>query len=131
MPAPILTTRYQYLLRVLQIAKSWVEQLSAVGKPIDNEDLISFIINGLNLAYTSLWPQTPLLQYPTLTSLDFEAGLLSYEILITSKQQSADGFLLPKIWNPNQKEVQSTKKQLIYTNQAKFFIQVRKFSLIL
>jgi hypothetical protein len=32
----------------VQNAKIWSDELAAVGKPIADEDLISFIVNGLN-----------------------------------------------------------------------------------
>ena len=32
----------------LNQAKSWADQLAAVGKPVDDDELISFIISGLN-----------------------------------------------------------------------------------
>ena len=33
------------------MAKSWAEQLAATGKPVEEGDLISFIISGLNPSF--------------------------------------------------------------------------------
>ena len=30
------------------MAKSWVDQLTAVSKPVDDDDLISYIVSGVN-----------------------------------------------------------------------------------
>uniref|UniRef100_A0A2N9EGZ0 Integrase catalytic domain-containing protein n=1 Tax=Fagus sylvatica TaxID=28930 RepID=A0A2N9EGZ0_FAGSY len=35
----------------LQMAKSWADQLAAIGKPVDEDDLISFILSGLNPSF--------------------------------------------------------------------------------
>ena len=32
----------------LQLAKSWADQLAAANKPVDDDDLISYIVSGLN-----------------------------------------------------------------------------------
>ena len=37
----------------LRTAKKWADQLVAIGKPTEDEDLISFILSGLNLSYNS------------------------------------------------------------------------------
>lgn len=35
----------------LQLAKSCADQLAASGKPVDDDDLISYVIGGLNSSY--------------------------------------------------------------------------------
>jgi hypothetical protein len=35
------------------VAKSWADQLAAVGKTVDDEDLISYVVGGLNPSYHS------------------------------------------------------------------------------
>jgi hypothetical protein len=35
------------------LAKSWADQLATMGKPIDDDDLISFIISGLNPSFNA------------------------------------------------------------------------------
>jgi hypothetical protein len=37
----------------LKIAKNWANQLAAIGKPTDDEDLVCYIISGLNPNYNS------------------------------------------------------------------------------
>jgi hypothetical protein len=38
-------------IEYLQLAKSWADQLAAMGKPVDEEDIISFTICGLNPSF--------------------------------------------------------------------------------
>ena len=37
----------------LNQAKQWVDELSAIGKPLEDDDLISFIISGINPMFNS------------------------------------------------------------------------------
>jgi hypothetical protein len=67
----------------LLTAKSWADQLAAVGKTVDDEDLISYVEGGLNPSY-----------HPFITSLsfatreasisfdDFSMQLLNFELLL-------------------------------------------------
>ncbi len=63
----------------LQMAKSWAEQLAATGKPVEEDDLISFIISGLNPSFNvfvttfNLTTRDTLLPYA-----NFESELLNH-----------------------------------------------------
>lgn len=74
----------------LQKAKLLADQLAVVSKPIDDEDLITFIINGLNPSFNSL---IPVYNYATRDKQpffeDFQAELLSHEMLLDQQQARA------------------------------------------
>jgi hypothetical protein len=72
----------------LRIAKSFADQLAAISKPTDYEDLISFIITGLNSSFNSF-----VLSYTIATCdhppfFDFLGELLSHEMLLTQQQDA-------------------------------------------
>jgi hypothetical protein len=70
----------------LNQAKTWADQLAAVGKPVDDDDLISFIISGLNPIYHSFIAAFSLANRSCEMSFtDFQSELLSHEILIESQ----------------------------------------------
>jgi len=71
----------------LSQAKSWADELSAVGKPVEDDDLISFVINGINPTYNSFVTAFTLRDCET-TSHDFQSELLSHEILLQNQQQT-------------------------------------------
>jgi hypothetical protein len=72
-------------------AKSWADQLRAVGKPVDDDDLISYIMSGLNPSYISFISSFNLLTRQTTVTLeDFQAELLNHEILLANQQHSTD-----------------------------------------
>lgn len=50
----ILNQGSQTCVEYLQTAKSWADQLAAVGKAIDDDDLISYVIGGLNPSFNSV-----------------------------------------------------------------------------
>jgi hypothetical protein len=70
----------------LRLAKSIADQLAAVGKPADDEDLISFIMSGLNPSFnsfiTSYYVNT---RDHSPTFANFQDDVLSHEMLL--KQQ--------------------------------------------
>lgn len=74
----------------LNTAKQWADQLSAVGKPVEDDDLISFTISGLNPMYNSFVAAFSFHVHDrTMTFANFQAELLSNEILIQSQQHQA------------------------------------------
>jgi len=74
----------------LNQAKSWADQLAALGKLVDNDDLISFIINGLNPLYHSFVAAFSLaIRNCDMSFLDFQSELLSHEILIENQSQQS------------------------------------------
>ncbi|KAB5516654.1 hypothetical protein DKX38_027302 [Salix brachista] len=70
----------------VQAAKSYANQLAAVGKSIDDDDLISYIIGGLNNEYTSFITSFSFAtrDHP-LSFYDFQSELLSYETLLENQ----------------------------------------------
>lgn len=71
----------------LHQAKLWADQLSAMGKTVDDEDLISFVINGLNPTYNSFITAFYFaVRDREMSFADFQAELLSHEILLESQQ---------------------------------------------
>ncbi|KAB5519935.1 hypothetical protein DKX38_024254 [Salix brachista] len=73
----------------VQAAKSYANQLAAVGKSIDDDDLISYIIGGLNTEYTSFIPSFSFAtrDHP-LSFYDFKSELLSYETLLENQAKT-------------------------------------------
>jgi hypothetical protein len=73
-------------MEYLNQAKSWVDQLAVVGKLVDDDDLISFIISGLNPLYHSFIVAFSLaICSCEMSFLDFQSELLSHEILIENQ----------------------------------------------
>jgi len=74
----------------LQEAKNLANQLAAIGKPTDDEELTSFIISGLNPTFNTFvttFTMTTKDKLPTFT--DFQDELLNHEALINQQQQMA------------------------------------------
>jgi hypothetical protein len=70
----------------LQTAKTCADQLAAVGKPVDEEDLISFIISGLNPSFNVFITTFNLTTRETpLPYADFESELLNHETLLANQ----------------------------------------------
>jgi hypothetical protein len=68
---------------VLNTAKQWADQLSAVGKLVEDDDLISFVINGLSLVYNSFVAVFSFHVHDrAMTFANFQAELLSHEVLL-------------------------------------------------
>jgi hypothetical protein len=84
------------------------DQLSVAGKPVDDDDLISFIISGLNPAYNSFVIAFSFTIWTTAMSFsDFQTELLSHEILLESQNHHA---IAPE-----------TGSFALYSNHSKFF----------
>jgi hypothetical protein len=74
----------EYLLQ----AKSWTDQLNAVGKTVDEDDLISYIMSGLNSSYTGFITTYNIVNRDATASFDdFQDDLLNHEMLIGHHQQ--------------------------------------------
>jgi len=71
----------------LNQAKSWADELSAVGKPVEDDDLISLVINRINPTYNSFVTAFILRDRETIFH-DFQSELLSHEILLQNQQQA-------------------------------------------
>jgi len=71
----------------LNQAKPWADELSAVGKPVDDDDLILLIINGINPTFNSFVTAFTLRDIET-TFHDFQSELLGHEILLHDQQQA-------------------------------------------
>jgi hypothetical protein len=67
----------------LQSAKSLADQLAVIGKPLDDEDLISSIINGLNPSFINFVTNFAFATREKSLSFDeFEDMLLNHEMLL-------------------------------------------------
>jgi hypothetical protein len=70
-------------------AKSWVDQLAAVGKAIDDEDLISYVVGGLNSSYHPFITSLSFATRDVPISFDaFQIELLNFEYLLESHVKS-------------------------------------------
>ncbi|KAF9672885.1 hypothetical protein SADUNF_Sadunf11G0091000 [Salix dunnii] len=70
----------------IQAAKGWANQLAAVGKSIDDDDLISYIISGLNTAYTPFITSFSFAtRHTSLSFNEFQSELISYETLLETQ----------------------------------------------
>ncbi|KAB5518981.1 hypothetical protein DKX38_023300 [Salix brachista] len=73
----------------IQSAKGWANQLAAVGKSIDDDDLISYIISGLNTAYTPFITSFSFAtRHTSLSFNEFQSELISYETLLETQIKS-------------------------------------------
>jgi hypothetical protein len=67
----------------MKTAKSWANQLAVIGKPTDDEDLISFIIRGLNPTFNSFVTSYSLAtRVNPLSFADFQDELFNHEMLL-------------------------------------------------
>jgi hypothetical protein len=75
--------------KYLQSTKECADQLAISGKPVDNEDLISYVISGLNASYG---PFVTSLSFATrkdkISFEDFQAELLSHGIFFENQHSS-------------------------------------------
>jgi hypothetical protein len=71
----------------LNQAKSWADELSAVGKLVEDDDLISLIINGINPTFNSFVTAFTLCDREN-SFHDFQFELLSHGILLQNQQQA-------------------------------------------
>jgi hypothetical protein len=74
--------------KFLSETKSYSDLLAAAGQPVEDEDLISYILGGLNPAYTTF---ITLFNFTTRTTSmtfeEFQTELLNHEILLGNHQQ--------------------------------------------
>lgn len=64
----------------LQTAKQWADQLAAIGKPIEDDDLIHFLISGLNPTFNAFVTTFSLITRDNSFSFDdFQHELLNHE----------------------------------------------------
>jgi hypothetical protein len=74
----------------LRTAKVWADQLAAVGRPIDDEDLISYIIGGLSPIFNSfITSYTFITRENPLNFEDFRDELLNHEMLLNQQNAAA------------------------------------------
>jgi hypothetical protein len=72
----------------LQVAKTWSDQLVAVKKPVDEDDLISFVISGLNSTFQSFVTSYSFLtRDKELTFDEFQTELLNFEMMVNIHRQ--------------------------------------------
>jgi hypothetical protein len=91
----------------LQMAKSWADQLAAIGKPIEEDDLISFILSGLNPSFNvfiTTFNHTT--REAPLCHANFESELLNHEALLANQTSNiptnSTTFALYSHKHPNQ-----------------------------
>jgi len=73
----------------IRLAKQWADQLAAAGKPVDEDDLISYIISGLNPTFNSFVTAFSLaIRTTEMSFADFQTELLSHEKLLDNQQQN-------------------------------------------
>jgi hypothetical protein len=69
-------------------AKQWADQLAAAGKPVAEDDLISYLISGLNPIFNSFITAFSFANRNTeMTFADFQTELLSREMLLENQKQ--------------------------------------------
>ena len=77
---------FKSCLDYITTAKECVDQLAVIGKPVDDDDLITYLIGGLNFTFN---PFISSFSFATrengLTLEDFQAELLSYEALLENQ----------------------------------------------
>jgi hypothetical protein len=74
----------------LRAAKVWADQLASVGRPIDDEDLISYIISGLNATFNSFITSYIFITRDNpLTFEEFRDELLNHEMLLNQQNAAA------------------------------------------
>ena len=75
----------------LENAKHLADQLAAVGKPVDDQDLISFLLSGLPSTYNPFVTSFNFASRDNdFTFEDFQAELLSYENLLDFNHSTRD-----------------------------------------
>jgi len=73
----------------LRSAKSLADQLTAIQKPIDDKDLISFVISGLNPTFNTFVTMFTITTRDKSPSFaDFQDELLNHEVLLNQQTQS-------------------------------------------
>lgn len=70
----------------LQQAKLWADQLAVVGKSVEDDDLISFVISGMNPSFNSFVTTFSfVVKDHDMSFTDFQAELFSHEILLKNQ----------------------------------------------
>lgn len=73
----------------LQFAKNCANQLAVIGKPTDDEDLIFFVISGLNSTFNTFVTTISVTTRDNpLSFQDFQDELLNHEMLLNQQQQA-------------------------------------------
>jgi hypothetical protein len=75
----------------LRSAKAIADQLAAIQKPVDNEDLISYIISGLNPmfnTFVTVFTVTTRDKNPSFA--EFQDELLNHEVILNQQQSASD-----------------------------------------
>jgi hypothetical protein len=73
----------------LHDAKLLANQLAAVGTPVDEDDLISYIIGGLNASFNAFITTCSFtLDDSTMSFDDFQSKLLSHEMFLEQQNQA-------------------------------------------
>jgi hypothetical protein len=73
----------------LREAKLLTDQLAAIGQPIDKDNLISYLLGGLNASYTTfITTYSFALCNSTMSFNDFQIELLSHETLLDQQHQA-------------------------------------------
>ena len=76
-------------LEYMQLAKSWSDQLVVIGKPLDDEDLISVITNGLNPTFIHFVTTFSFATCEKSLSFDdFQEMLLNHKMLLNNQHVS-------------------------------------------
>jgi hypothetical protein len=74
----------------LKMAKESADELAAVGKPVEDDDLISFVVSGLNpLFNTFVTVHSFTARDYEMSFADFQSELLNHEILLENQQHKA------------------------------------------
>lgn len=106
----------------LQLAKSCTNQLAASGKPVEDDDLISYVIGELNSSYHNF---ISLYSFSTreigLSYDQFQTELLNHEILLVNSRKSTEheigGFAL---YSQKPKNQQFHKNKILWSCKTNF-----------
>lgn len=75
----------------LQMAKTWSDQLAIAGKPFIEDDLISYILSGLNpFFHAFITSYLFASQDNSLTFGEFQTELLIHKVIVTSNNSNAN-----------------------------------------
>jgi hypothetical protein len=67
----------------IRLAKQWADQLAAAGKPVEEDDLISFIVSGLNFTFNPFVTAFSFaIRTTNMTFADLQSELLSHEMML-------------------------------------------------
>ncbi|KAJ0110443.1 hypothetical protein Patl1_01269 [Pistacia atlantica] len=109
-------TCFDYLL----LAKSWPDQLTAASKSVDEKDLISYVVGGLNPIYN---PFITSFNFATrdksISFDDFQSELLNYEQLLDSQNKSRPSDGTQFAFFTNKPKFHHGKKPKYPTQEAK------------